>query len=50
MLEGNDTCRTLCTVNDISGEDAKFINERIREDYALNWLASPPDNVFTLQD
>jgi transmembrane 9 superfamily protein 2/4 len=38
MLE-NSTCKTLCTVNNITGDDAKFINERIREDYALNWLA-----------
>jgi len=25
-------------VNSIPAEDAKFINDRIREDYALNWL------------
>lgn len=37
MLEANATCQTLCT-STITGEDAKFINERIREDYALNWL------------
>ncbi|KAG1751581.1 uncharacterized protein EDB91DRAFT_1243827 [Suillus paluster] len=37
MLEANGTCQTLCAT-DIPGEDAKFINERIREDYALNWL------------
>ncbi|OJA11697.1 hypothetical protein AZE42_02099 [Rhizopogon vesiculosus] len=37
MLEANGTCQTLCA-DDIPGEDAKFINERIREDYALNWL------------
>jgi hypothetical protein len=37
MLEANGTCQTLCTTS-ISGEDATFINERIREDYALNWL------------
>ncbi|KAJ6499265.1 Nonaspanin TM9SF [Mycena sanguinolenta] len=37
MLENNGTCQTLCTRN-VSGEDAKFINDRIREDYALNWL------------
>jgi transmembrane 9 superfamily protein 2/4 len=38
MLEKNPTCKTLCTVRDVPGEDAKFINDRIREDYALNWL------------
>ena len=37
MLEDNTTCRTLC-MQDIPAEDAKFINERIKEDYALNWL------------
>ncbi|KZT72084.1 hypothetical protein DAEQUDRAFT_809354 [Daedalea quercina L-15889] len=37
MLEGNGTCKVLCR-NTISGEDAKFINDRIKEDYALNWL------------
>jgi transmembrane 9 superfamily member 2/4 len=38
MLEQNGTCQTLCIARDVSGEDAKFINDRIREDYALNWL------------
>ncbi|KAF9820295.1 hypothetical protein IEO21_01509 [Rhodonia placenta] len=37
MLEDNATCKTLCTTT-IPPEDAKFINERIKEDYALNWL------------
>ncbi|KAI0093045.1 Nonaspanin [Irpex rosettiformis] len=37
MLQDNGTCRTLCRP-DVSAEDAKFINERIREDYAINWL------------
>jgi transmembrane 9 superfamily protein 2/4 len=37
MLEGNGTCNTLCTET-VPPEDAKFINDRIREDYALNWL------------
>jgi transmembrane 9 superfamily protein 2/4 len=36
MLQ-NETCAKLCD-SDIPGEDAKFINERIREDYAYNWL------------
>jgi transmembrane 9 superfamily protein 2/4 len=38
MLERNGTCQTLCVVPDVPAEDAKFINDRIREDYALNWL------------
>lgn len=38
MLEGDRACRTLCTRDDITADDAKFINQRIREDYALNWL------------
>lgn len=37
VLQDNTTCRTLCTTN-IPSEDAKFVNDRIREDYALNWL------------
>lgn len=37
MLEDDSECKTLCT-RDVNGEDAKFINDRIREDYALNWL------------
>ncbi|KAJ3567173.1 hypothetical protein NP233_g6538 [Leucocoprinus birnbaumii] len=37
MLKDNHTCKTLC-VADVSADDAKFINDRIREDYALNWL------------
>ena len=38
MLEDDGVCKKLCTVTDISLEDSKFINERIREDYGLNWL------------
>lgn len=38
MLEDGGVCKKLCTVPDIPSEDSKFINERIREDYALNWL------------
>ncbi|KIM40104.1 hypothetical protein M413DRAFT_28631 [Hebeloma cylindrosporum] len=38
MLQDNDTCRTLCLAPDVTGEEAKFINDRIREDYAINWL------------
>ena len=37
MLKDNGTCKTLCT-NSVPAEDAKFINDRIKEDYALNWL------------
>lgn len=38
MLEDEKKCKTLCTVDNVTAEDAKFINDRIREDYALNWL------------
>ena len=38
MLKEDDVCRTLCVVPDVSGEEAKFINDRIHEDYAINWL------------
>jgi len=38
MLKHNGTCRTLCLVPDVSGEEARFIDDRIREDYAINWL------------
>lgn len=37
MLQDNATCQTLCH-RLVPPEDANFINERIREDYALNWL------------
>ncbi|KAF8588664.1 endosomal P24A protein [Ramaria rubella] len=36
MLQ-NQTCERLCTTQ-IPAEDGKFINDRIREDYAMNWL------------
>lgn len=32
-----ESCKLLCKAT-IPGEDAKFINERIKEDYAINWL------------
>lgn len=38
MLEDDKQCKTLCTVPDVTGEEAKFINDRIREDYELNWI------------
>ncbi|TDL24197.1 Nonaspanin [Rickenella mellea] len=37
MLQDVGTCRELCKAT-VPAEDGKFINERIREDYALNWL------------
>ncbi|KAH9047779.1 hypothetical protein EDB84DRAFT_1575086 [Lactarius hengduanensis] len=37
MLQDNATCKSLC-ISTIPTEDSKFINDRIREDYALNWL------------
>ncbi|KAG8746998.1 hypothetical protein FRC10_002797 [Ceratobasidium sp. 414] len=33
----NESCTTICTAT-VPAEGAKFINDRIREDYALNWL------------
>lgn len=36
MLQ-NESCVPICT-STVPAEDAKFINDRIREDYALNWL------------
>jgi len=33
----NETCRGICDVTIDSG-NAKFINQRIREDYSINWL------------
>lgn len=38
MLKENGTCKTLCLVPGVTGEEAKFINDRIKEDYAINWL------------
>ncbi|KAJ7703158.1 Nonaspanin [Mycena rosella] len=38
MLENNGTCQTLCVQHGVTPENTKFINERIREDYALNWI------------
>ncbi|KAH9041343.1 Nonaspanin TM9SF [Lactarius pseudohatsudake] len=37
MLKDNATCKSLC-MSTVPPEDAKFINDRILEDYALNWL------------
>ena len=36
MLE-NATCQLLCKAT-IPAEDGRFINDRIREDYDVNWL------------
>ncbi|CAG8479588.1 11788_t:CDS:2 [Dentiscutata heterogama] len=33
----NTTCQYLCSVT-VPGEDAAFINARIKENYAINWL------------
>ncbi|KAJ3025008.1 hypothetical protein HDV00_000442, partial [Rhizophlyctis rosea] len=33
----NSTCSGLC-ISTVSGDDAKFINERIREAYTMNWF------------
>jgi len=38
MLEDNGTCKTLCTVDNVTGSDAWFINNRIREHFLVNWL------------
>jgi transmembrane 9 superfamily protein 2/4 len=38
MLKENGTCKQLCEPSTVPAEDAKFINDRIYEDYALNWL------------
>jgi len=38
MREDHGVCKKLCTVTEIPPDDTKFINERIREDYGLNWL------------
>jgi transmembrane 9 superfamily protein 2/4 len=37
MLQDNGTCQTLCNI-DIPAKDVAFINERIREEYAINWI------------
>jgi len=37
MLQ-NKTCESLCQVDNIPAKDAQFINARIREHYAINWL------------
>ncbi|KAI0703337.1 Nonaspanin [Cerioporus squamosus] len=37
MMQDNATCKVLCTQT-VPPDDAKFINDRIREDYAINWL------------
>jgi transmembrane 9 superfamily member 2/4 len=37
MLKNNGTCTKLCDAT-IPKHDVQFVNDRIREDYALNWL------------
>jgi transmembrane 9 superfamily protein 2/4 len=34
----NTTCMSLCSPRTVPPLDAVFINERIKEDYTLNWL------------
>ena len=36
-MQENTTCKLLCTTT-ISAENAKFVNQRIREGLAVNWL------------
>ncbi|KAH8828001.1 hypothetical protein DL96DRAFT_1601229 [Flagelloscypha sp. PMI_526] len=38
MLQDDGVCKQLCIQRDIPPDDVKFINDRIKEDYALNWL------------
>ncbi|KAI0743516.1 Nonaspanin [Daedaleopsis nitida] len=49
MLQDNNTCKVLCTET-IPPEDAKFINDRIREDYAINWLVDGLPAAETKED
>ena len=37
MTQDNETCKVLCTTT-VTPDQSKFINDRIREDYAINWL------------
>ncbi|CAO3660956.1 unnamed protein product [Umbelopsis vinacea] len=37
MMEDVD-CKLLCTTDAIPKEDAEFITERVKENYAINWL------------
>jgi len=37
LSPANVSCQALCDVT-VPPQDAKFINERIKEDYSLNWL------------
>jgi transmembrane 9 superfamily protein 2/4 len=32
-----ESCKTLCKAN-MSGEDAAFVNDRVKERYAIHWL------------
>ncbi|KAG8714449.1 hypothetical protein FRC08_011913 [Ceratobasidium sp. 394] len=36
-MQRNESCTTICTAT-VPADGAKFINDRIREDYAVNWL------------
>jgi transmembrane 9 superfamily protein 2/4 len=37
MLKDNGTCKFLCEKT-LLPANAKFMNDRIKEDYALNWI------------
>ena len=37
MMLDNETCKVLCTQT-VTPDNARFINSRVREDYAINWL------------
>ncbi|KAF2157870.1 hypothetical protein K461DRAFT_218473 [Myriangium duriaei CBS 260.36] len=38
IMGKNETCKSACGEQTISGEDAKFVNARIDMNYNLNWL------------
>ena len=38
MLEDNKSCINLCAPTTIPAEDAKFVNERIKQDYSIRLL------------
>ncbi len=37
-VQQNTTCNKLCSPVQIGPEDAKFINERIKEEYSMHWV------------
>ncbi|RKO92027.1 hypothetical protein BDK51DRAFT_30227, partial [Blyttiomyces helicus] len=47
-MQKNETCKSLCDVT-YTADDAIFVNERIREEYTMNWVADwLPAGVLTL--